>query len=360
MRRIALALTLLTLVTAAAPLGAAAAESEGGLYELVFPVVGEATFTDTFGAARSGGRSHEGIDIMAEKMAPVVAVADGTVGWLGTSCCYFEILHDDGYSSWYIHLNNDTAGTDDGEGWGIADWIEPGVPVAAGQLIGWVGDSGNAEGTAPHLHFELRDPEGAALNPYESLLEATVVDEALPGGFTPPFWDDDESVHESAIVILAEAGVTKGCNPPVNDMYCPGRHISRGEIAAFLRRILELPAAEVDHFTDDDGGTFEDDINALATAGIAFGCTATEYCSNADLLRGEMAELLVRSFGYTNPDGNDYFTDDADHAFEDAINRLRDAGITIGCNPPDNTEFCPDRPLTRAEMATFLVRALDL
>jgi peptidoglycan hydrolase-like protein with peptidoglycan-binding domain len=67
-------------------------------------------------------------------------------------------------------LNNDTPGTDDGAAWGIADGIVPGVHVEAGQHIGWVGDSGNAENTGSHLHFELFDPAGVVVNSYNALL----------------------------------------------------------------------------------------------------------------------------------------------------------------------------------------------
>src|SRR5665811_1808472 len=72
-------------------------------------------YTDTFNAARSGGRTHGATDIMADKMIPVVAAADGIVGWMqderGGNCCAMELNHDDGWASWYIHLNNDTPGT---------------------------------------------------------------------------------------------------------------------------------------------------------------------------------------------------------------------------------------------------------
>ncbi len=152
-------------------------------YPLVFPV--EAP-------AGTGGRTHfwdpraSGIhhaqDIMADKMTPVYAVADGTVRYVNWSsnpndlnpdrCCSLSITHDDGWRSVYIHLNNDTEGTDDGEGWGIAPGILPGTHVERGQLIGWVGDSGNAENTLPHLHFELIDYYGTYVDGYRSLVRA--------------------------------------------------------------------------------------------------------------------------------------------------------------------------------------------
>ena len=99
-------------------------------YEMVFPVAGDHYFRDTFGAPRSGGRSHEGQDVMAAKGTPVVAVAAGTirlVNWSARAdlnperCCSIVLDHDDGWQSVYIHLDNDRPGTDDGKGWGIAE-----------------------------------------------------------------------------------------------------------------------------------------------------------------------------------------------------------------------------------------------
>ncbi|MGH8911797.1 MAG: S-layer homology domain-containing protein, partial [Acidimicrobiia bacterium] len=263
-----------------------------------------------------------------------------------------------------IHLNNDSPGTDDGLAWGIAPGIERGVAVTAGQLIGWVGDSGNAEWSGSHLHFEIR-VEGAAVNSYPSLLVASPPPETLMvNPWNGIFADDDGSPHEADIEKLAADGTTKGCNPPANTNYCPERLITRGEISAFIRRTLALSSSDVDHFTDDTATIFEDDINAVATAGIGFGCTATEFCPDQPLLRDEMAEMLVRAFKelhpemYANPEGIDFFTDDDASPWQDAINLLMAAGVTKGCNPPDNDNFCPDRPLIRAELASFFVRAL--
>lgn len=149
-------------------------------YNLVFPIDGPHHFSDTFWAGRSHG-FHTGQDLMADKMTPVVAVASGVVrlvNWTSKShmnpgrCCSVVIKHDDGWESWYIHLDNDTTGTDDGNGWGIKRAISPGVRVEAGQHIAWVGDSGNAENTDPHVHFELRDPSGTVVNSYSSLVAA--------------------------------------------------------------------------------------------------------------------------------------------------------------------------------------------
>jgi hypothetical protein len=222
---------------------------------------------------------------------------------------------------------------------------------------------------SPHLHWEVRAPGGRHVNPTPYADSATRLAAPLVDGVPPPppepdwkgyFRDDEGSVHEANINIIAERGVTRGCNPPTNDRYCPQNPITRGQMAAFLRRELALAPASSDYFTDDAGNIFENDINAVAAVGIAFGCTDSEYCPSAPLLREEMAELLVRTFGYDNPDGTDFFIDDGDSPFEDSINRLKNQGITKGCDPPDNTRFCPERSLTRAEMATFFARALGL
>lgn len=162
-------------------------------YTMLFPVAEGADYTyywDTFWAPRSHG-IHHAQDIMAPKMTPVVAPRTGTVHYVNWSsntsdpfpnpdrCCNLTIDHDDGWSTWFIHLNNDTPGTDDGLAWGIAPGIQPGVRVTAGQLIGWVGDSGNAENTAPHLHFELHDPQGTIVNPIAALDAAEWVNLSL-------------------------------------------------------------------------------------------------------------------------------------------------------------------------------------
>jgi murein DD-endopeptidase MepM/ murein hydrolase activator NlpD len=155
----------------------AAAQSEGD-FEIVFPHdVLVTRFTNSWGDARSGGRAHRGSDLMAPKGTPVYAIADGLVKHMqdgDRSGRWLGIEHDGGYESWYMHLNNDTPGTDDG----AASWDETVVPgleigdrVRAGQLVAWVGDSGNAEPSSPHTHFEIHK-NGSAVNPYPFLADA--------------------------------------------------------------------------------------------------------------------------------------------------------------------------------------------
>lgn len=145
---------------------------------LVFPQQGEeSTFDNTWGNARSGGRSHQGTDILGDQMTPVVAAMDGTVkkfGYGPRSGYYLVLSHADGIETWYMHLNNDVPGTDNGRGapeYTYAAGLEVGDPVVAGQLLGFVGDSGNAEPTTHHTHFELHI-NGRPVNPYRYLKAA--------------------------------------------------------------------------------------------------------------------------------------------------------------------------------------------
>ena len=180
-----------------------------------------------------------------------------------------------------------------------------------------------------------------------------------PGG---TFTDDDGSVHEGGIEAIAAEQITVGCNPPFNDRFCPNRVLTRAEMAAMISRALSLPATGNDHFTDDDGHVLEGAINRIAEAGITQGCNPpsnTQFCPDRTLTRAEAAGFLARAL-HLPVSGTDFFDDDEGSVLEGAINRIAAAGITVGCNPPANNNFCPTRVLTRGEMATMLTRALGL
>ena len=162
------------------PVEALAAASGPQAFDLVFPQDPLVTeFVDSFGFARSGGRRHRGNDLMAPKMTPVYAVAPGIIAAIdegGTAGRRVIIDHIGAWESWYLHLNNDTPGTDDGRAsWDatVVDGLRKGSLVEAGQQIGWVGDSGNAEWVGSHTHFELHW-EGEAIDPYPYLLPAYI------------------------------------------------------------------------------------------------------------------------------------------------------------------------------------------
>lgn len=178
------------------------------------------------------------------------------------------------------------------------------------------------------------------------------------------FVDTDRSVHRDSIEAIAAKGITKGCNPPLNTLYCPDEIVSRGVMAAFLVRALGLTDdGGKDWFEDDDGHVFENDINRLAAAGITKGCNPPlndSYCPDAPVTRGAVAAFLVRAFGYTDTGGGDLFDDDNGSIFENDIDKLGTARVTWGCNPPANDEFCPNDPVLRGAMATMLARALGI
>ncbi len=180
----------------------------------------------------------------------------------------------------------------------------------------------------------------------------------LQGTFT----DDNNSPHQNGIEAVAAAGITIGCNPPANDRYCPNRNMTRAETATFLARALGLRDDGNDYFVDDDGHLHEGGINKIAAAGITEGCNPPandRFCPDRDLTRAEFAAFSVRALDLP-PTSTDYFSDDNGHVLETSINRMAEAGITVGCNPPSNTDFCPNRILTRGETATFITRALKL
>jgi hypothetical protein len=176
------------------------------------------------------------------------------------------------------------------------------------------------------------------------------------------FVDDDDSIFEADIEKLAAAGITAGCNPPTNDRYCPDDSVNRGQMAAFLVRALGLTASGTTDFVDDNGSVFESDIERLAAAGITLGCNPPHndrYCPSGVVTRAQMAAFLVRALDL--PAGTpDVFVDDDGLVFEADIEALAEAGVTRGCNPPLNDRYCPDTAVTRAQMAAFLVRALGL
>jgi len=119
------------------------------------PVNGAVAFTDTYGAPRSGGRSHQGVDMIAAKGTPVVAIEGGVLD-LGSSSLGGITIWLNGNSGdeyYYAHLD------------GYASGVFDGMSVSVGELIGYVGNTGNAIYTVSHLHFEFHPGGGGAVNP---------------------------------------------------------------------------------------------------------------------------------------------------------------------------------------------------
>ncbi len=225
-------------------------EQDAEVYPLVFPVLGKSYYSDTFGACRDGcSRRHEGIDILTYgwKGLPIVAAHDGvitrTTESSGRDCCaIWGLKNSDGWETWYIHMNNDTPGTDDGKGWGFAPGLDVGTEVVAGQLIGWVGDSGNAEWVSPQLHFELHK-NGVVINPYPSLQAATRIDMPRIAGanrFTTAVEISQSAYPDGAdVVYLATA-----YNFP--DALAGGTGAARANGPILLSEVESIPAVTVD------------------------------------------------------------------------------------------------------------------
>ena len=157
----------------------ASASSAKPVPKLVFPIVGSVSYTDDFGAPRAGG-SHQGNDILAARKAPAIAVESGTVKFWTTSAaagCMLYLYGDSGTTYLYIHLNNDLTMRNDNRGSCVAGTsyapgLKDGARVNTGQLVGYVGDSGDANGIHPHLHFEVHPNGGSAVDPYPYLRKA--------------------------------------------------------------------------------------------------------------------------------------------------------------------------------------------
>ena len=173
MRTVVVLIITLSLVTSAA------ATPTKRVPRLIFPVVGTTSYYDDFGEPRAGG-AHQGNDLLAARHAPAVAVEGGTVKFWTTSVqagCMLYLHGDSGTTYLYIHLNNDLTARNDNQGTCVAGTsyapgLKDGARVAAGQLIGFVGDSGDANGIHPHLHFEVHPNDGAAVDPYPYLRKA--------------------------------------------------------------------------------------------------------------------------------------------------------------------------------------------
>jgi hypothetical protein len=159
--------------------GVFAGTADAAVPRLIFPVIAKVSYQDDFGDPRWQG-SHEGNDLMAAKRSPVVAVEPGRVVKYTSSRaagCMLYLYGRSGTSYMYIHLNNDRTLRNDNRGGCVnriayAPGLQSNQQVQAGQLLGYVGDSGDANGIAPHLHFELHPNRGRAVSPYRYLRAA--------------------------------------------------------------------------------------------------------------------------------------------------------------------------------------------
>lgn len=189
LRQTARSLLLVVLASALfAATGSADASPASGAppARIIFPVIGAVTYHDDFGEPRAGGL-HSGNDILADRHAPVVAVEPGRIVFWTRSAsagCMLYLYGQSGTSYQYIHLNNDLTAHNDNRGTCVpgvayAPALRDGQTVTAGELIGYVGDSGDADGLHPHLHFELHPGDGKAVSPFAWLQRAQHIAQPL-------------------------------------------------------------------------------------------------------------------------------------------------------------------------------------
>jgi hypothetical protein len=136
--------------------------------------------------------------------------------------------------------------------------------------------------------------------------------------------------------------------------FCPLDAVTRDQMASFLVRALGLPSSSTNYFSDDEGSIHEAAINALAASGITLGCGGGVYCPLSPVTREQMASFLVRGFKLA-PTATDYFSDDSASPHQADINALAASGITNGCG---GSSYCPGSWVSREQMAAFLHRAL--
>lgn len=177
-----LAAALLLAFAASAGGAPASSAAKGRMPRLVFPVIGPVSFQNDFGDPR-GRLSHQGNDLMAPKKSIVVAAENGKIKFWTRSAsagCMLYLYGASGTTYQYIHLNNDRTMRNDnrgrcGPGTAFARGLKNGSRVSAGQPIGFVGDSGDANGGASHLHFEIHPRGARAVCPYAHLKKARVL-----------------------------------------------------------------------------------------------------------------------------------------------------------------------------------------
>ena len=180
---------------------------------------------------------------------------------------------------------------------------------------------------------------------------------AVPYDLLPPFPDAVGTVHEVGIQAIRQESITLGCGKGLN--FCPDEIVTRGAMATFLARALNLDPVDGNRFSDVTAGhRHRGAINAIAELGLTKGCgDGSRYCPNDPLTREAMAFMLAGALELPpGKAGVRNFVDvPATHPYRGEIYAIAGKGITIGCK--DGTRFCPDDPVTRGSMATFLARA---
>ena len=179
------------------------------------------------------------------------------------------------------------------------------------------------------------------------------------------FRDDDDSVHLANIEQIADWGITRGC---ALNLFCPSRTVTRAQMAVFLHRAVtrlygEPSTAGEVQFTDVVDGNWYQPSAQWAAANGVISAPGGVFNPQGPVSRADMAEMLIATFDHltASPELQGLFTDTADlpTATIRAVEGIYDAGVATGCgtNP---LRYCPAKKVTRAQMASFLVRAINL
>ena len=209
-------------------------------------------------------------------------------------------------------------------------------------------------------------PDGAGQDPDSEAWEYVFVGIELLAGELEFVDVPDSHFARRSVEWMYENDHTRGCR---EYFFCPADEATRGEVAVFMKRVLEpyLGATEAKDFSDTQGHQFEAAIGWLAGHGITLGCDPPEFskfCPDRTITRGEMSALFKRAVDHLIlVEAEDFqpgwFVDTQDSVFINSTAWLAATGITEGCNPPENSKFCPNQAVTRAELAVFLKRVTD-
>jgi hypothetical protein len=360
----ALSLLVLSVASGEAAMAAAAdANPEAVVVSILFPLEERVAFTDTFGAARTG-HTHAGNDLMADKMTPILAVVDGSVDWLNltgqlstyNNLPYYNLLlrGDDGNDYFYIHINNDTPGTDDGQGgvqYAYAQGLTNGSRVQKGDVIAYVGDSGNAEDVGSHLHFEIhlggyKNP----IDPYASLIAAPTLAEWIAG--------DGPAVTAPTTTSTTLATPTTSTTRP------PSTTSTTQPVSTTSTTSID---DSVPGFTDVlTTDWFYADFSEALAAGVVTESPDGRFRPYSQVSRALFAVYLVRALAADELESAADAVDDAPK-FDDVdvdywayteIEIAARLGLVNGTS--GGSDFSPESKVTRAQMATMICRALDL
>ncbi|MFP3913797.1 MAG: S-layer homology domain-containing protein [Actinomycetota bacterium] len=247
------------------------------------------------------------------------------------------------------HVEMNTPGSDDGS---IRAWVDGEQVFSRGGLeFRRPGEPLGVREMWDNVYFGGRDPTPNRLG---LVLDEIVVDTGGRLGCLDPFVDDNESVHEGDLTELHARNLLFGCG---ERLACPFDRLTRAEFAAMLQRVMRTPSGP-DAFADDDGHWAEGAIDSLARAGILRGCDPpanSRACPDEPVTRGQVAAMVRRMLSLPAA-GEDAFSDDDGHWAEGDIDAIAAADITRGC---EESRYCPQRDMTRGEAGTFTLRIDD-